>query len=292
MKARSRRHHEVPMWLTRHFCGDDEMLWMGFKDTRKVKQVGVRDAFIRKDANTRTSYESRKDGTSRQVRSDLDERILQKFDGQASSAARELIDSARQWRDAGPADPGLSPEVVEVCKRLIVAQARRTRESQDRAGLGEDRSELYMDLFFKRAEEDGQRLPPREVLLKEPRVRDLFDVISQNTRAGMASGNHRILTDKEEEFLAPLGLHLAVISPTITEFVIGSHGITITQERITWLPLAPDVAISLSNGPRSIGIWICTNEFVEHHNLAALSMSARVAGRTKGTIGELLNSLD
>ena len=293
MMARSKRHHEVPIWLTQHFCGDDDdMLWMGFKETREVKLISVKDAFVRRNANTRTSYQSRQDGTIQQVKSDLDERILEKFDGQASRAARELIGFARQWSDTGPVAPGLSPETVEVCKQLIVAQARRTRESQDRVGLSEDKYELYLDLYFRRAEEVGQQLPPREVLLDDPRVTAVFDAISQNTRAGMASGNHQILADKEEEFLAHLGLHVAVIDPTITEFVIGSHGITIMQERNTWLPLAPDVAISFSDRPGSIGIGICANEFVEHHNRAALLISARVAGRTEETIAELLATLD
>ena len=292
MMARSERHHEVPIWLAKHFCRDyDEMLWMGFRDTRKVKLIGVKDAFVRRNANTRTSYQSRQDGTFQQVKSDLDERILEKFDGQASSAARQLIDFARQWRDTGPAASRLSPETVEVCKRLIVAQARRTRESQDRVGLSEDKNELYLDLYFKQAEEVGQRLPPREVLLEDPSVTAVFDAISQNTRAGMASGNHPILADKEEEFLAALGLHVAVIHPTTAEFVIGSHGITITQERNTWLPLAPDVAISFSDRSGSIGIGMCVREFVEYHNHAALSNSARVAGRSKGAIQALLATL-
>ncbi len=293
MMARSERHHEVPIWLSKHFCWDcDERLWMGFKETREVRLVGVRDAFVRRNANTRTSYQSRQDGTSQQVKSDLDERILEKFDGQASSAARELINFARQWRDMGPVSPRLSPETVEVCKRLIVVQARRTRESQDRVGLGEDKAELYLDLYFARAEEIGQRLPPREVFVEYPSVTAVFDAISQNTRAGMASGNHPILANKEEEFLAPLGLHVAVIGATTTEFVVGSHGVTITHEQNTWLPLAPDVAISFSDRPGRIGIGMCGSEFVANHNRAALSMSSRVAGRFEETIGELLATLD
>ena len=293
MMARSERHHEVPIWLAKHFCWDrDDRLWMGFKDTHEVRLVGVRDAFVRRNSNTRTSYQSRRDGTFQQVKSDLDERILEKFDGQASSAARELITFARQWRDMRPVAPRLSPETVEACKRLIVVQARRTRESQDRVGLGDDKTELYLDLYLSRAEEVGQRLPPREVLLEDPSVTAVFDVISQNTRAGMSSGNHPILVENEEEFLAPLGLHVAVIDPTTTEFVIGSHGITITQERNTWLPLAPDVAISFSDRPGFIGIGMYANEFVDDHNRAALSNSARVAGRSKETIVDLLARLD
>ena len=253
--------------------------------------VGIKDAFVRRDANTRTDYQSRGDGTFQQVKSDQDETLLARFDEQTSLAARELIDFARRWRDTGPVAPRLSSGTVEVCKRLIVAQARRTWESQDRVGLREDKNDLYLDLYFKRAEKVGQRLPSREVLLEDSRVTAVFDAISQNTRARMASGNHPILADREEEFLAPLGLHVAVIHPTTTEFVIGSHGITITQERNTWLPLAPDVAISFSDRPGSIGIGIGVREFVENHNCAALSNSARVAGRSKGAIQALLTTL-
>ena len=148
MTARSERHHEVPQWLLKHFCWDHgNMLWMGFKDTREIRRVSLRDAFVRNNANTRTEYQSRGDGTFQEVKSDRDETILANFDGQASGAARELIDFSRQWRDSGPVAPRLSPEKVEVCKRTIVAQARRTRESQNRVGLGEDMSELYLNQY-------------------------------------------------------------------------------------------------------------------------------------------------
>ena len=100
MTTRSERHHEVPQWLLKYFCWDyGNMLWMGFKDTREIRPVSLRDAFVRKDANTRTDYQSRGDGTFQQVKSDLDETILANFDGQASSAARELIDFSRQLLD-------------------------------------------------------------------------------------------------------------------------------------------------------------------------------------------------
>ena len=290
--VRSKRHHEIPQWLLKHFCRESsEMLWMGFKNTRRVRLVGVKDAFVRRDGNTRTDYQSRGDGTFQRVKSDQDETILSRFDEQTCLAARELIEFARRWRDTGPIAPGLSPGTVEVCKRLIVAQARRTRESQDRVGLGESKNELYLDLYFKRAEEVGQQMPAREVLLENPRVTGVFDVISQNMRANMASANHPILADKEVKLLAPLGLHVAVLDPTTAAFVIGSHGITITRERNTWLPLAPDVAISFSNTPGSIGIGMCVHEFVDCHNRAALSVSARVAGRSRSNIQKLLATL-
>ena len=182
---------------------------------------------------------------------------------------------------------------LETLKETIVVQARRTRESQDRAGLGEDKSELYLDLYFKLAEEQGQQLPSREDLLRDTRVTKLFNALSQNHRANFASGDHPILAGKETEFLAPLGLNIAVIGNPTREFIIGSHGITLVetaQGKTAWLPVAHDVAISLSDRPGTIGIGIYTDEFVEQHNRAALALSAQVAGRSKAVIEELLGT--
>ena len=118
---------------------------------------------------------------------------------------------------------------LELCKWIVVVQARRAWESQNRAGLGQDKSELYLDLYFKLAEEQGQPLPPREDLLEDPQVTKLFADLSQNHRATFASANHPILADKEKEFLALRGLRVAVRGNPIDEFIIGSHGITIME---------------------------------------------------------------
>ena len=182
MQARSTSHHENPIWLLKHFSSDDDgNLWMGFKTTRKVKSLNVKVAFVRNDANTRIDYQT-------QAKSDPDERILIEFDGQAATAVLDLLAFARQWRDVGPVAPRLSPETVAMCRRLIVAQARRTRESQDRSDLFEDMHNLYLDLLFEMAEKDGQQLPPRDVLLEDPCVIAKLDDITQNRRANFASG--------------------------------------------------------------------------------------------------------
>ena len=123
----------------KHFCwGYGKILWMGYKDTREVKPASIERAFVRKYANTSISYQSQGDGSFEQVKSDRDEKRLADFDGRVHKAAGKLIDFSRQWRDTGPIAPRLSPAEMEVCKQIIVAQARRTRESQDRAGLGDD----------------------------------------------------------------------------------------------------------------------------------------------------------
>ena len=296
MTPRSERHHQVPVWHLKRFSwknGKKVMLWVGSKDPRKIWPSSVDETFFRNNANTRTDYQSQVDGDPVPEKSDKDENILADFDSKAAPAARRLISFAREWRDAEGDATAPSLVDLEICKETIVVQARRARESQDRAGLGEDRSELYLDLYFKLAEEQGQQLPSREDLIRDPRVTNLFNALSQNHRANFASGNHPILAGKETEFLAPLWLNIAVIGNPTREFIIGSHGITIVetaQGKTAWLPVAPDVAISLSDRPGTIGIGICTDEFVERHNRAALALSTQVAGRSKEVIEELLGT--
>ena len=296
MTARSKGHHEIPKWLLKHFCWDKgKTLWMGSKDTREVKAVVLKDAFRRNYANTRIDYQSRGCGKPRRIKSDLDEKILGKFDDKADRGACRLIEFSRNWRDSGSDALLLSQDDMEICKSIIVAQARRTRESQDRSFLGKDNSEIYLAESLRLAELLKQPLPSRQELRRDPEVSRFFSDLSQNQRATFASANHPILADKETEFLAPLGLSVAVIGDTVSELIIGSHGVTIvetTEGNTTWLPIAPDVAISLSDKPRVLSIGAGPNEFVEQQNIAAFSASARVAGRSKAAILELIATMD
>ena len=87
---------------------------MGFKDTHEVKLVSVNHAFVRRDANMRTSYQNLGDGTIQEVKSDQDEVILATFDTKADRAVRELIALSRQCRDGSSVVPRFSLETVEV----------------------------------------------------------------------------------------------------------------------------------------------------------------------------------
>ena len=296
MTVRSKGHHEIPIWLLKNFCWDEgKTLWMGFKGTRDVKAVVVKDAFRRNDANTRIDYQSRGCGKPRRKKADLDEKILGYFDDKAAPVARRLIEFSREWRDSGSDALLLSQDDMEICKSIIVTQARRTRESQDRTFLGKDNSELFLNVSLRPAEQLKQPLPSRQELRQNPVVNRFFNDLSQNQRATFASANHPILAEKETEFLAPLGLSIAVIGATASEFIIGSHGVTIvetTQGSTTWLPLAPDVAISLADKPEVLSISTYPDKFVEQQNAAAFSGSARVAGRSKAAILELISTLD
>ena len=165
MTVRSKGHHEIPIWLLKNFCWDEgKTLWMGFKGTRDVKAVVVKDAFRRNDANSRIDYQSRGCGKPRRKKADLDEKILGYFDDKAAPVARRLIEFSREWRDSGSDALLLSQDDMEICKSIIVTQARRTRESQDRTFLGKDNSELFLNVSLRLAEQLKQPLPSRQEL--------------------------------------------------------------------------------------------------------------------------------
>ena len=82
---RSKGHHQVPQWLLRHFYHNDgKTLWVGARDTRDVRPVAVRKAFLRNDVNSRIDYQSRGEGMFLRKKSDPDEEILAVFDGKAA----------------------------------------------------------------------------------------------------------------------------------------------------------------------------------------------------------------
>ena len=296
MTQLSRRHHEVPQWLLKNFCiGERERLWVGSKDTRKVWYSARKELFFRNDRNTSTDYIADGDGEFKRVRSDRDEKILANFDSETSGTANQLLQWARQIRETRISRGHLPPDVVDYCKALVVAQARRTRESQDRIGLTRGHEDQLWDLYYERAEELGFELGSREDLAALPRVQVLFSDLEQNLRANFASGDHPTLKAKEDLFLLETGLQVAVITSSGPRFVIGNQGITILKEpagEVSWLPLAPDVAICLTARPNSYTLGIISDGFVEQHNKCALAMSRMIAGNSKQGIEDLLGTLD
>ena len=295
MTQRSKRHHGVPQWLLRNFClGGTERLWVGHRDGRKVEKKNVKNVFFRYHANTRTDYIPDGSGGFRPVRSDRDERILAKFDDQAAVATKDLLQWARKHHQTGSAPFHLPEAVVDQCKSLMVTQARRTHESQDRVGLITGFEDVFWDVAYGLAEKDGFPLGPRETLVSLPRIEALVSNSKQNERANFASGDHPILQDKEKEFLLSAGLAVGVLPSSGPRLVIGSQGITILQGQsgpVAYLPLAPNVVVYLTAKPNSASFVSLLDDFAEHHNRAACAMSRSIAGNSRQAIEDLLATL-
>ena len=294
MTQRSKKHHQVPVWLLRSFCNEGgDHLWVGFYESGKVMKQHVEAMFYRKNANTSTSYISDGRGGFRVAKSDHDEGLLAEFDDRTAEAAKQLLRWTRQHLKTGQAHPLPPPDVVNLLKELIVAQARRTHENQDRVGFTEGYEDLWWDLAYESAEADGFELGPREKLIRNPDIQTLVSNAEQNTRARFASGDHPILKDKENTYLSTTGLGVGVIVGSNKGLVIGSQGITILRDsgsEVAYLPLAPDVVACLTPRPNSLTSWTCDDNFVEQHNKAAYTMNRSIAGNSKQTIEDLLGT--
>ena len=292
MATRSKRHHYIPRWLLREFC-DCKQLWVGFTGSGKVKHLSPSNAFVRSDGYTRTDYSDSGDGEYKAIRSDPDEQKLADLDARTSKAARELRTWARRLRRSGDSTARLADEVVDTNKQLLVVQASRTRASQDRVGLLTSHADTFFDVMYQLAAEQHHPLPERQQLQSDPDIQSIISVLQQNMRANFAAVNHPILEEKALEFIRARGLQVATIASGGAEFVIGSHGLTIIERptgQHAWLPLAPDVAISLSPEPGSYGFGICRDSFVELHNKSALAMSDMIAGKSRAVVEQLLQA--
>ena len=296
MTQRSKKHHDVPKWLLKNFCiGRSDHLWVGFCRDRKVVKLDRANVFYRKNGNTRIDHISDGSGRFRPVLSDRDEKILARFDSQASMATKQLLRWARQHHQTGEAPFHLQQTVVDQCKALIVTQARRTHESQDRVGLTTGSEDLWWEKAYKRAEDVEFALGPREKLTSEPRIQALVSNTEQNVRANFASGNHPILKDKEKRFLLDAGLDVGVIPCTGPRLVLGNQGITNLEEPggvVSYLPLAPDVVVYLTAEPNSVAFVSLRDTFAEHHNKGASTMSRSIAGNSRQAIEELLEAVN
>ena len=295
MTQRSKRHHEVPQWLLKNFCiGGTERLWVGHRDGRKVEKKNIKNVFFRYHANTRTDYIPDGNGGFRPVKSDYDEGLLAEFDDLATKATKELLQWARKHHLTGKAPFHLREAVVDQCKSLIVTQARRTHESQDRVGFLTGFEDVFWDVAYELAGEEGFPLGPREELAREPRIQALISNAIQNERANFASGDHPILQDKENRFLLDAGLAVGVLPRSGPRLVVGNQGITILEEPsgpVAYLPLAPDVGVYLTDEPNSLAFVSPRDGFAEHHNRAACTMSRSIAGNSRQAIEDLLETL-
>lgn len=292
MRPLSDRHHEVPRWLLTHFtAGHRGRLWVGFRRDQRIQLISTRNAFVRRGANSRVDYVQQPDGTTTRMKSDGTEMVLAKFDHLASVATRDLIKIVRRWRETGLVPAQLPPQLIAICKRLFLVQARRTREAQERIGIGNHDPLLIAGVVHARADQLDVTLPCTEELIADEAILRVFDDIAQNNRATFAGGQHPLDLQQDARLLAQRGLRIAVLAPTTGEFVIGSHGITAGRTISgwdSWLPVAPDVAISHSDTYGEVGIASAPPRFLEWHNRTALRISERVGGCCEGTIRELL----
>ena len=298
MTNRSISHHFVAKFILNGFKDDQGYLWIGDKLVKRAYSRQHTFDFARDYLNS--SYDLSQlvaaDGESfherveqlRPNRSDRYEKCLEKVDTRAAWPIRDIIEMARDNRR-----PHLPPERKKRVIEFLLAQERRTPESQQQlfSAIGAD--DVVDDVIEKTFRKGGHDIP-RHLYDHSPFLTEFKQVLEENRMANFSAGDHPILQQKTAAFLqGDWGIAALVIRGRRRSFVIGSRGLTLVASgplRGTWLPVAPDVAIALtSSRPEGVLLFVDHKQdrLIKAFNESTAFQSRVIAGRSK----ELVESL-
>lgn len=286
--------------LLKNFSDEQGRIWVG--DGTKVYASNPKDVFVQGHlytkldfSNAQVSVDSGAFLESVPKSYEFEER-LGEIEDAAAPAIRQFVEQSRLGHP-----PQLTPEMLEACKRFIIAMARRTPESQARLA-----SSLDIDAFYEAAklaaDQDNFPLPDKESLYRNPDIVQIKHGTMQNTYARFAAGAHPLLEVDTEEFLEETGLCIAVIRIPQRSFIAGSHGLTIIDDSIkgnfpalSWLPVAPDIAIGVTNRPSQLPLFVLDrllahDPLIAAINLSTAATSSRIAGSSERLV-RLLNAI-
>ena len=290
-------HHTVADFLLKKFRDGKGYIWIGDKSRKEAYKTQSTKAFAidhlystydlsqlaGSDGNFHEKIEELQSN-----RSDKYEKALEKTDTGAARPISDIIEMARRNRCAQ-----LNPERKNRVIEFLLAQERRTPESQEQIFSTVDADEVVDDVMEATLREGGFDIS-RDWLNRSPTVLELKQVLRENRTANFAAADHPILQQRTDEFLQKnWGIVVLAIRLPRRSFVIGSRGLTTIESgslRGTWLPVAPDVAIGLT-AFHPDGILLCPNRdkerIIKAFNESTAAQSRIIAGRSK----ELVESL-
>lgn len=280
--------------LLQRFCNEAGRLWVGDRDDGRVFLASLGDAFA---ANYLYAFRSYADDS----KSMEYEARLGRIESAAAPVLAKVCDSVSLGRL-----PDLSAQERTALKHFVFSQARRTPESQARVAASDDGHGVFYQAACRRAAEIGHpRLPPREELLADDRIRVIADKVLHNVDAEFAAGDDNAISAEQAKFIRETGLHFGTLIPSGPELVIGSHGITIhdasehDDNRLwlggTILPIAPHALIHITRSPEQDYLTILgagTDPVVHSINQATVSLSRRIGGRSEAAVRSVLERAD
>ena len=252
--------------------------------TRPRKAFVEKDLYVRQDiAQSTKNYEY--------------ELHLSKMESEIAPVIQEIIERARKGQPAN-----LSEQNRRILKEFFLAMARRTPESQMRVSQVGDKDAFY-EAASAQAEKHGFQLADRESFYTDPRILEIKRKVESNVNAGFAIGVSERERIELERFCRETGFFLARIENPRRSFVIGSHGVAIVeacrprdQDAVTCLPIAHDVALLATAYPErefflSLGDDAAHETLIKRINLASLSLSQTIAGRSEALVSSLMQRI-
>ena len=282
-----KRQHFVPKMLLKRFCDDDGWLWTGGKNLDDVYRARPRNVFVQNHLYTKHAYDDTPPSAEY-------EQVFGRMETTTDPVIDRIVNCARL-----PQCPVLSPEEQATLLGFVIALARRTPESRQRASHGISDDELH-NIVQEIMEKGGyEGWPDKDEFLGNSEIREPIELVMHNSDAKFAAGVDPRMGEKEREFIAGIGVRFAVIRRPDKSFVIGSHGITICDPSVsrdlagTVLPLAHDVLVHLTPWPGETGLLVLggnreSSDLIDAINQATASLSNTITGRSQALIRSLL----
>lgn len=283
---RRKRHHYIPVFLQKHFCGADGMLWYGIRDTQEVKRVSPRNAFVEKELYT--SYEEAHERPNDIVYEPDDryEREFARLENRAAIAIEKLVAVTRHLVDGGSTDlPNcMSSAEITACKELLVSVTNRNPDAM-KSVIARSRP-ISSDAISKLDLRPLRRFPDA--------VQDtLLQRLESSAMAHVASSSHRYVPGGFD--LDRCGLVVAVYPNPDSRFIIGSCGVAHLPiagdpEYLdgTWLPITPRIAIGLDEDPTTITLHRDRESLRCRVNEASARRSRLIAGDSRSLVERML----
>ena len=293
-----RHHHYIPVMLLSNFCDDSGRIWMS--NGEKIYPTIPGKAFKKRNLYAKWDFGHPQEGIEHDEFINSVERtyeyegILSEIEDKATPAVQQIIEQARLGEC-----PRLPLGLRYSWKRFLFAIARRTPESQVRLWSAKDPSDAFFEAATYVAHSDDYPLPTQEILYQDDRMVELQGIVTSNTNAKFAAGDHPILEEEEERFSRKTGLCVAIIRIPGKSFAIGSHGLAILKPSYkkdpaagSWLPISHDVAVGVTTFPDREFLTLLDrsnggSRMISKINRASAKVSEAIAGRYEPLIRSL-----
>lgn len=273
--------HYIPQFVLRNFRDQHTKKLQAFnKDTGYFSRPGPRSLFSQNDRYTMYSDGGHLDDYAADNK-------LTRIESDAAPNIRTIIDAARL--DVFPA---LSPSRRDRCKRFYVHSILRIPEHALRILKKRNFDDAVYEGYRRFATAHGLAVHDRHRFDLAPEWTNLKQMLQHNYQARVAAALHPDDQDAVDHYVNNWELIVAVTRDQATRFVIGGCAVmrdsVIDDNPFDWLPVAPDVAISIRPTPGVGHLLEIQPDEVDRINAASFAQSRIVATRDRSDLERVI----
>ncbi|MCY3667949.1 MAG: DUF4238 domain-containing protein [Gemmatimonadetes bacterium] len=280
--TQSKKHHYIPRMLLKNFKDDNGMLQVFDRTTGKFRKNS--DLFFKKYLNTQYGDGGRRDNW------DAEER-LSRIESDAEPAILKIIEAVKMNRF-----PKLSPEHRTACKRFFIHMVLRNPQHAQQILRAMRVDDAIYEACRRLLNNQGIPVPDKHMFDSGPRWIELKKKILHNNRARFAAGLPSQLGGEIERYIGNYGVLFGVLREPQVKFVIGDCAVirnsAMDDNPFEWLPIAPDVAISIRGTPDKEYSLQLESEEVDRVNASSFAQSSVIAAQNKSDLERVIRHLD